>query len=314
MNEVIHGDCLEVLPTIPDKSINLVCVDLPYNIGKAYKNDLEWDKWNTVEEYIDWVGKGFLEVKRVLKDNGSFYWFHNDFQFVSLIQNWIIKNTDFEFKQLIIWNKRFEGCKNKGFLDGFVVEDRNRNYHKMVEYILYYVNTNQFDNPFVKIIKDKMKELNLTQNDISKINPSKNGKLTGWLSNILNNHYLPTEEIWGKLVNLFGINNEYDKLKYSYKELVYTFNNQKKHHSVWNYDINSKENHPTEKPIELIENIILHSSNENDLVLDYTAGSGTTAIACINTNRNYICIEKDRNFFDIINKRIEKTKNNLFKY
>ena len=41
-NKIYHGDCLEMMKQIPDKSINLVVVDLPYNIGKAYKSDLEW--------------------------------------------------------------------------------------------------------------------------------------------------------------------------------------------------------------------------------------------------------------------------------
>lgn len=47
-------------------------------------------------------------------------------------------------------------------------------------------------------------------------------------------------------------------------------------------------------------------SNENDIILDNTAGSGTTGIACINTNRNYILIEKEQKYFDIINERIAK--------
>jgi len=64
--------------------------------------------------------------------------------------------------------------------------------------------------------------------------------------------------------------------------------------------------HPTQKPISLFEYLIRTYSNENDLVLDCCAGSGTTAIACINTNRNYICIEKDKKIFQIMKNRVEK--------
>ncbi len=64
--------------------------------------------------------------------------------------------------------------------------------------------------------------------------------------------------------------------------------------------------HPTQKPVELFEYLIKTYTNENDLVLDCCAGSGTTAIACINTNRNYICIEKDENYFNIMKNRIER--------
>ena len=81
---------------------------------------------------------------------------------------------------------------------------------------------------------------------------------------------------------------------------------------VWN-DIsalphNSKEklNHPTQKPQKLIERIIQIGTNENELILDNCAGSFTTAIACLNMNRQYICMEKDETYFNIGKERIEK--------
>jgi len=66
--------------------------------------------------------------------------------------------------------------------------------------------------------------------------------------------------------------------------------------------------HPTQKPVALFEYLIKTYTNENDLVLDNCAGSGTTGIACINTNRNYILIEKEQKYFDIINNRINEHK------
>lgn len=67
--------------------------------------------------------------------------------------------------------------------------------------------------------------------------------------------------------------------------------------------------HPTQKPVELFEYLIKTYTNEGELVLDCCAGSGTTAIACIKTNRNYICIEKELEYFNIIQKRIEGNNN-----
>jgi site-specific DNA-methyltransferase (adenine-specific) len=67
--------------------------------------------------------------------------------------------------------------------------------------------------------------------------------------------------------------------------------------------------HPTQKPISLFEYLIKTYTNEGDLVLDNCAGSGTTAIACLNTNRNYILMEQDKQYFDLINKRINESKN-----
>jgi site-specific DNA-methyltransferase (adenine-specific) len=67
--------------------------------------------------------------------------------------------------------------------------------------------------------------------------------------------------------------------------------------------------HPTQKPVELMEYLIKTYTNENEMVLDFTMGSGTTGVACVNTNRNFIGIEMDDKYFEIAENRI----NNLNK-
>lgn len=63
--------------------------------------------------------------------------------------------------------------------------------------------------------------------------------------------------------------------------------------------------HPTQKPVDLLEYLIRTYTNENELVLDFTMGSGSTGVACINTNRKFIGIEIDENYFNIAKDRIE---------
>ncbi len=70
--------------------------------------------------------------------------------------------------------------------------------------------------------------------------------------------------------------------------------------------------HPTQKPVPLMEYLIKTYTNENETVLDFTMGSGTTMVACQNTNRNGIGIEMDKGYFEIASKRIEETNNRLF--
>lgn len=129
--ELYKGDCLEVMKQIPDKSINLVLIDPPYNIGK----DKKWDKWKTVDAYVEFMGEVFKECQRVLKDNGSFYFFHNDFLQIVELQNYINKNTDFTFNSFIIWDKgdfRALSWKNPS-------EKNNlRSWFNTCEYCLYY--------------------------------------------------------------------------------------------------------------------------------------------------------------------------------
>ena len=67
LNKIYNMDCLEGMKRIPDKSIDLIVTDPPYNIGKA--------KWDKIDNYIEWMGTIFKECERILKDNGSFYFF-----------------------------------------------------------------------------------------------------------------------------------------------------------------------------------------------------------------------------------------------
>ena len=64
--------------------------------------------------------------------------------------------------------------------------------------------------------------------------------------------------------------------------------------------------HPTQKPVDLLEIFIKQSTDKNDVVFDGFMGSGSTGVACINTNRKFIGIELDKNYFDIASKRIEE--------
>jgi len=88
-----------------------------------------------------------------------------------------------------------------------------------------------------------------------------------------------------------------------------TYQTKKKYYIT---PINSKDkklyNHPTVKPLEIIQNFIINSSLEGEIVLDPFMGSGTTAIACINTNRNYIGFEIDPTYYAIAEERIKKAK------
>ena len=75
---------------------------------------------------------------------------------------------------------------------------------------------------------------------------------------------------------------------------------------------NNKESglHPTQKPIALLEYLIKTYTNENEVVLDNCMGSGSTCVACINTNRQFIGIELDKNYFEIAEKRIKEADKN----
>lgn len=95
--------------------------------------------------------------------------------------------------------------------------------------------------------------------------------------------------------------------KWSKQQL--TINNGTRYpRSIQKFAHDKEKLHPTQKPVALLEYLIKTYTNENDIVLDNCMGSGSTGIACINTNRNFIGIELDENYFKIAKERIEKAE------
>lgn len=91
------------------------------------------------------------------------------------------------------------------------------------------------------------------------------------------------------------------------KPTKWTFSRQEKYEKcVINTTVQSRKYHPTMKDINVIEKLLMILSNKGDTILDPFSGSGTTAIACINNNRNFIGFELDKDYYDISLDRVEK--------
>ena len=332
--KLILGDCLEKMKDIEDKSVNLVLIDPPYNIGKD-----TWDKWKTVDKYVKFMGEVFLEIQRVLKDNGSFYFFHYDFLQIVELQNFINKNTNFIFKSLITWNKKH--------FKKFAWNDRNpekcadRNWFPNVEYCLFYtfqketgledvLNRENFSKISEKIknyVEDNFSreyvvDLFLKEGRYSNVQSAKvhASYKMGW--NKGRRFDLMDEKLYDFLNCYLNfpfthreLKEEYEELRQDFEKQRYTFNLkeiQKNISCVWeNNDKNSGKLHPCEKPLDILEKIIKTSSNEGDIVLDCFMGSGSTGIACLNTNRRFIGIEKDDKYFDLAYNRINEYIKNV---
>lgn len=268
------GCCLEQLQKVPNKSIQLICIDPPYNINK--------DEWDNIDNYVIWLTNVVALLETKLKNSGSFFIFHNEMETIAELILSIRQNTKLKLKQMITWNKRFNESRQKGYLDGYVVKNDMHMFNKMCEYILFYT----FENH--ELIRQTRKEKNVSQLTISREILSRTGGLTGWYSNIETGKNHPTKETMVPITKHLGL--EYD-------DVVPKFRNQKTSHSVWNYDMAKRNKvHITPKPIDLLENIIKHTTDEGDLMLDCFAGSGSFGKAAQNTNRNCILIEKEQKY------------------
>ena len=123
---------------------------------------------------------------------------------------------------------------------------------------------------------------------------------------------LCTEKTYNKLIEIYGIDKmkgfrTFESISNESDGLTSTFNlweGNKYKSNILKYKKDYNGFHPTQKPILLLEDLIKTFSNENDLVVDLTMGSGSTGVACKNTNRSFIGIEKDENYFKIAEQRI----------
>jgi len=283
--KLYNGDCNEKLVLIDDGSIQLICIDPPYNIGK--------DGWDKIDNYNYWLTKIIVKLEKKLRRNGSLFVFHNNIETIAELIISIKKNTELKLVQMITWNKRFDGSKKKKYLDGYVAKKDMYMFNKMCEYILFYV----FDNS--SMIKKKRLELKIPQTRISSEIRSKTGGLTGWYSNIETGRNHPTKDTIKPIKK---------HLYLGYDDIVPKFNNQKTHHSVWNYDIAKRNKiHITPKPIDLLENIIKHTTDEGDMTLDCFAGSGSFGKACQNQNRKCILIESEAKYCEFIKNELNLT-------
>ncbi len=236
LNTIIHGDCLEVMPTIPGKSIDMILCDLPYGTTAC--------KWDTVIPFEPlWV-----QYERIIKDNGAIVLTARQ-PFTSLLVASNIKH----FRQTWVWDKviavNFMNSykqHTQGFEDVCVFYKKQPTYNPQME----------TGKPF----KDNRQ----------------------------------TSERW-----------KTEALGSRWKYVIQDNNGTRFPRGIIRFSArNNKPLHPTQKPVALFEYLIKTYTNEGETVLDNCIGSGTTATACINTNRNYIGIEKDETYYNIARQRI----------
>lgn len=257
-----HGDCLEEMKKIADKSVDCIICDLPYGTTQC--------KWDVIIPFEPL----WKEYKRVC--SGAIVLFATE-PFTSKL---IMSNCD-NFKEKLTW------VKHKPSNIG---NARIRHLKYSEDIVVFSFGKYTFNPQYTERKSDRVRQ-------------AQKGNSKQWRTN-----KKPTQEI--------SFATQYEPRDW------HTFDADRKlQGNVLNYPAvvsNSKEkvNHPTQKPTTLIEYLINTYSNEGDLILDNTAGSMTTAIAAINTNRKCICIEKDDKYFEIgserVRKHLENKQLNLF--
>lgn len=218
IGKITCADCMDVLPCLPDKCIDLVLTAPPYGMG--FVSNHRKEKYKSIEndDNLLWLDDWCNQISRIKKDDSHIYIFcswHNIDVFKTTIQKY------FPIKNILIWMKNNTG-----------MGDLKNDYAPQYEMCIYCNPTN--------------------------------------------------------------------------KPL-----NERRDSNILKFARTSNALHPTEKPVDLFEYLIAKSSNENDLVLDCFSGSGTTAVACHNLKRRFICIEKDPEYAEKSQERLKQAQRQL---
>jgi site-specific DNA-methyltransferase (adenine-specific) len=236
---LLHGDCLEMMKDIPDKSVDMILCDLPYGTTQ--------NKWDSIIPLDELWG----QYERIIKERGAIVLTaQTPFDKVLGVSN--LKLLRYEW----IWDKRL----GTGHLNAKKMPMKR---HENI--LVFY------------------KKL-----------PTYNPQMTGGK---------PYDKGYG-----FRDSSNYGKQRavsdkndtgLRYPTSILDHSNANRRGKV----------HPTQKPVELMEYLIKTYTNEGETVLDNCMGSGTTGVACVNTNRNFIGIELDDECFEIAKQRISEARN-----
>ena len=240
MIQLHKGDCLEIMKSIPDRSIDMILCDLPYG-----KTKCKWDKIIPFKPL--WTHYG-----RIIKDNGAIVIFGKE-PFTSRL----ILSQERLFRYKLTWKK--ERPTNPMLCQ--------KQYPQYCEDICVFYKKQPTFNPQFVMRKPENKRRNKPRGYTDK-----------------------TKDIASEKYAERVLSGEND---YIYQPDILEFAMQ-------------RGKHETQKPVKLLEHLIKTYTNESEIVLDNCAGSMSTAIACINTNRKSIMIEKDEHYFEIGAERIKQ--------
>ena len=302
--KLYNGDCLEIMKDIPDNSIDLVLCDLPYGSLKTIISD----GWKNNDTNISWdnilpINDLFQMYNRIVRQNGAVLLFNKEPLTTELRTN---SCDDIEYAYTYIWKKN-------NFANPYIAKKSIVSVCENID--VYYKKYSNGNTAYDDYRFSILKQLNVSRQDI--INMC--GQSVDHFFRNRTKQFI-TEDGYSSLIQKYHI----DKLDgfISYTDLsvlkndcqrVFNLPNNSNYVSDFlEFPKDSKNFHPTQKPVKLLEYLIKIHTNENNTVLDNCMGSGSTGVACVLTNRNFIGIELDKNYFKIAEQRIENTKNGLF--
>ena len=327
------GDALDVLRSLPDKSVNLVATDPPY--FRAI--DAAWDNaWKDSASFLSWLGTVADEWQRVLADNGSLYCFASP-RMAAPVQMMLAER--FTILNEVVWAKPgagWAGQASKESLRAFFPNTERLIVAEQVGADGSVMRASGYAAACQTLhagVFEPLRQYLITERDAAGITNRQVDSALG--TNGMAGHYfgasqwsLPTAPHYATMQRLFNTNEtdhlrrEYDDLRREYDDLRREYDDLRRpfavtadvpYTDVWTYPTvpsarRGEVRHPCTKPLEMMEHIIATSSRPGDVVLDCFLGSGSTAVAARNLGRNFIGCDMDELWVQRTRQRLDGTE------
>ena len=330
-NQIIQGDCLEVMKSMPDNSVDLILSDPPYHKVKKEA----WDRqWKSDDAFLSWIDQIAEQWARLLKPNGSLYCFASP-KMSARVE--VTIGRRFNVLNRIHWAKPCPFSEiNKGASNsGRVSKESLRSYYPNSESIIFAEHFGADNSakgeagyeqkcdklrgfvfePLRAYLDGERKKIGISSLPFDEILGT-NGLCKKYFN--LSQWQLPTEAGYKAFQQAFPsyflrpyeelrqqyeeLRQQYEELRQQYEELRRPFNvtSSVPYTDTWTYPTVQayKGKHPCEKPAQMLEEMISASSKPGAIVLDSFAGSGSTLIAAKKLGRQYIGIELDQQWVE----------------
>ena len=296
LNQIVCGDCLSIIPQLPDNSIDGVLIDPPYGEAMGYDGD---ETLNSAEELL----LAFLrKIEPKLKRNAHLAIF------------WTMRNVDVCIDAL-----KSTGYTFRRVLSMYIPKGGARPYLGWLPRTQAIVigqkylpkHPSEFHRDMAEYLNNALLKSGLTKTQVAKSLNCDSRLVMKWTRVGDPAWCLPTPRFYKPLKTLLKLDDTFDILLdrepgttseqrdgFVYQHDTYIVDNQ-----------NVEMLHPSQKPLKVVEHIVSCLSPEGGIVLDGFAGSGTTAMACKNTGRNFVAIEISPEFCEIARKRLNPLYN-----
>lgn len=306
---VVQGDSLELLKSIPDKSVTLILTDPPYHSTKK-KNIYGDASFAEDQHFLEWMESYATEWRRILRPNGSFFCFCSSEMSARLE---VMFSRDFNILSQVVWTKPnepgFDGWKGK------MKKEALRQWYPHSERIIFAepaIEGNLHRSPFGHFLKEVRKQCGLSTYDLAEIIGAY-GKVNhgGSVSNWEAGRNIPSREQYQKMCDALLATGKIETMpRYEDAVRVFRIDGSKEFTDIWTFPSVRPYNgkHPAEKPAAMLEHAIEATTFPGDVVLDCFAGSGSTAIAALNLGRRTVAMEIEPQWVQRIASRVEEAR------